>query len=584
MNRHVLEMGASLERAAALRAGAAAQEATAARNQEEAASHEAGALELHEEATGLLAESRSDAAAGGADQAAADELGAAIEVERGEAAAHASLAATEEAASDAEGAEAMADASEAAQIEARARGEEIGVAFCELVPVLDVACDVVGGVTSVGLEAGAAAEAVRAASEAAAAAASKADEEREAAWAVELEGKVVEDGAFEGKMEQEAMEMESRSREEQLLAQEKEAAAQGLATKAEEEEALAVEEEIVAKNAEAESVAQTNKALTSGVVAAWNGIMASLFGIVSFSFFLLRSCTSFLIPATRQAFESMAKNKNPGSGAGQPTLGRAIGRDASYVFHHFAIFIVVASTFQYLLAGLAENSVRARGGIILCFALTGGFVQALCLHVVPNGVTGLESSWKLILHLVRRMLVLPLLFTTEILIVWVVFGGKVFAQHDLTRMLLLVFWISLAVSMTMHVSLLEIPRLRRGKTERSRFVADAESSRATKEERGPSETDSLLFSTETQTRSLPPQETRWFYLLWDEIQSLQLPFELLILSCLFVIIFHSVSSTRLLWPASKAILISTRPVWLLPVAIGIAVALLCLCIISMWCG
>jgi chemotaxis protein histidine kinase CheA len=589
MNRNLAEMVVALNGAGAFRTEAAALEVDANFNHEMAASDGADAFRLEGEAKALRSKARTDSSSAEADQYIVDGLEAAEATETEMAEVHHGLAGVEEAASEADAAEATADASEATRFETKAHGEEVAIALCEFLPILDVACDVLGGISAVGLDAAAAVEAVRAATEVAASAASRTERNTEIALAGELETMAAEDDAAADAAERDALALESQSREEQLAAEERETAAQGLATKAEQEEALAVEEETAAADAEAESAAQTGKALASGVAASWNGIMASLFGIVSFLFFLFRSCTNFLVPALRQEISGLAKMNQPGDDGGPPVLHRtSIGRDASYVLHHIGIFLVISATFQVLLDGLGDNSLRARGGVILCFALTGGLLQTLSLHMLPNAIMRLDHSWTIVLHFVRRMLVLPVLFSLEILFVCVVLGGKVFAQHHVSRIMVAMLWMCLALSVTMHIALLEIPRLQQPRMEpySSRvFDKSSQFSKATNQEQEPSEMDSLLSPEGPPKRTLfSLQPKPWFSQLWEDIQSLQLPLEVLILACLSAVIFHSTCSTRLLWPASKALMISSRLEWLLPVAMGILVALLGLCIISVWWG
>ena len=65
--------------------------------------------------------------------------------------------------------------------------------MCELVPLLDVACDVVGGVATVGLESAAYTLAIEAAAEAEAAVAAQTEEESELALVADLQAKAAED-------------------------------------------------------------------------------------------------------------------------------------------------------------------------------------------------------------------------------------------------------------------------------------------------------------------------------------------------------------------------------------------------------
>lgn len=109
------------------------------------------------------------------------ELEAEIVAEEEPVAAHASAAAMDETAAEEAVVEATNDAIEAARIEANARGEEIGVTMCELVPLLDV----VGGVATASLEGAAASLAAKATAEAAIAA--RTEEETEMTLLADLQ-------------------------------------------------------------------------------------------------------------------------------------------------------------------------------------------------------------------------------------------------------------------------------------------------------------------------------------------------------------------------------------------------------------
>eukprot|EP00539_Tryblionella_compressa_P002762 CAMPEP_0178742886 /NCGR_PEP_ID=MMETSP0744-20121128/5914_1 /TAXON_ID=913974 /ORGANISM="Nitzschia punctata, Strain CCMP561" /LENGTH=542 /DNA_ID=CAMNT_0020395859 /DNA_START=153 /DNA_END=1778 /DNA_ORIENTATION=- len=465
MNRNLLEMSQALDLSSSLQATASEQEAMAAENEESAASQELEAKSLQEEAAALLEESEVNTGISATDTMQAEALAAEISTEEAEATAHLAKAAVEEGAADTESAEALADAAEAARIEAQAHGEEIGIAICEFIPILDIACDIVGGVTAVGLEAGASVEAIKAAGETAEVVASKAEEEREVALAAEIEGKVVEDGAAEAELESEATEKGELAEEERLEAEAKEAAADGLLEEAEAEEVLAEEEEAAAADDEALAAGKAGEAIEKSVIACWNGILATACGLLSFAFFSIRAIFNFIVPGFRQVWIGVAKISGSSSASSTSPSNLlefqdSLARDASYVFHHFAIFMIVGFTFHSLLSGLGNNSLRARGGILLCFASTCAIVQSVALHVLPNGVAKVESACQVVLHFFRRVIVLSLLFTIEILLIWVVFGSEVFPKiPDFANLVLVLLWMFLVLSLAVHISLLELPRL-----------------------------------------------------------------------------------------------------------------------------
>ena len=106
----------------------------------------------------------------------------------------------------------------------------------------------------------------------------------------------------------------------------------------------------------------------------------------------------------------------------------------------------------------------------------------------------------------------------------------------------------------------------------------------------PSESDSLLpvHSRSPRQEGKPltesPPGASWRTRLQEDVKILQLPFEALILSCMLGLVFHCLSSTHNLWPASKALLLSTRPEWLIPFGVAVTVAGVSYIALSVWYG
>jgi MATE family multidrug resistance protein len=580
MTGDLVELTEALERAAVLQTAAAEGSALAAETLEQAEAEKVEANELRHAEAVLLEESEANAALAARDDVEAAELEEEIVALEAEAAAHAGKAAVDQVLAEEEAAEAAADTAEAAQIEAEARGEEIGIAFCELIPILDVACDVIGGVTAVGLESGAALEAAKAASEIAAAGAAEIEEEREAVLAAEAEESAVADQAIEGGVQADASEKSELAEEERLQAQEKEAEANVLLEKSEADEAAAGKEEITAADEEAESASQTAISMEKAVGAAWNAILASACGVTSLAFFFVGVLRNVVFPGARRLGSGTLcmSSSVPVAGSKHP-----MGRNISYVLHHCVIFVVVASTFQPLLVGLSSMSLKARGGVILGFACTSAFLQTMTLHILPSHMAQQEELFQLFGHFCRRMIVIPVLFTMELLIVWVVFGPEIFGQPPrVAHTLLLILWVSLSLSLAMHVVLLELPRLKDA-TYFKVLTKDADC-----DDHGAiaTEMDSLLPDNvrgQAATRD-DGTSNSWTALLYRDLCSLQIPLEILIVACLSGVVLHSVDSLKFVWPTAKPILMHSRPKWLLPVATTVGATLLYLFAFSTFCG
>jgi hypothetical protein len=588
-------MALATEQAATLQASSAENKALAFDNEQIAAADEAEAAELQEEAAVLFEKSEADAALAASEQVEVDELEAEIVVEEEEDAVHVAAAAFDEVTFESEMAEGAADAAEAARMEAQAHVEEIGVGICEIVPFLDIVCDFVGSVTAVGMEVGAATEATKASAEFATAAAAKADEEREIALAAEIQAKAVEDGALAVELEGEEIEEEELAEGERLEGEEKEAASEAKYEQAEVEEEAAAEENALAAEEEGEAGALTGEVIFHGVLSCWDAIMASIFGMLSLTYFTFRMTSTFVVPAVSKSVSTLT-GFTACQGTGEVFLSE-VWRDFGYFLNHCMLFLLVAGIFSNLLPGLEGNSLKARGGIILLFGFTGSCIQTGLVHVLPSCLAGLRGSCQLVLSTIQRVVVLMVLFVIELLIVWVLFGPEVFSEPRLEDFVNWWLWAIFLLPLSLHLHFLEIPRLRNhdvishiDKAAVGENDAIPRCANEFEDAKIPSESDSLLpvHSCSRRKEGKPLRESlpgkSWRPRLQEDIKSLQLPLEALILSCMLGLVLHCLSSTHNLWPASKALLLSTRPEWLIPFGVVITVAGVSYIALSVWYG
>lgn len=576
MNTKLLEISRAAEKAAALQASAAEHQALAVQAQEAAAAEEAQAAELEEEAAALLEKSKADSALAASEQMEADELEAQSVAEEEQSVAHVAVAAADEVTFEEEMAEATADVTQAARSEARAHGEELGVGVCEFVPFLDIACDIVGTITAVGLEGTAAVEATKASGEVAAASAAKLEEERETAMAAEMQAKAGEDAAAAAEVQAEEVAETELAEEERVAGEAKEAQASVLVDKAEIEEETAAEAETEGAAEEEEAGSLAGDVIVKGVLACWDAIMASFFGLLSFGYFTLRTLSNVVMPVVQSTI-SPSTTRSGGRFLG--VIGDdSLGRDLSYTGHHCGLFVLTAGLFGRLFETLTENSIEARGGIILCFAAAGALLQTLLFHSLPLYFTQTESIVGVVLHGIRSVISLCVLFTLEILLVWIVFGARTLAAAMALDSW--VCWMVFALPLAIHMWFLERPYLHGKKhndaTAEARVEEDVDG--VTKE------TDSLLPTRRVEVspvKSTEPSITGWFSQMRHDLSQMLLPFELLMLACMFGLTIHCLSSTMTLWPASKALLLTTRPNWLLPLAVTIFVVLLSVTLIPL---
>jgi chemotaxis protein histidine kinase CheA len=590
------------DESALLQLSAVEADAVASEKNEEASSLKAEAVKFQAEAEELRAQAEADAVHAAETQTQADATEVDAAAEQSEAAAHAEVAATYEAVGDADFADGTADAAEAARIEGQAHGEEIGIAMCELVPLLDLLCDTLGGISAVGMEAGAAAEAAKASGEWMAAMAAKVEEERESALASELEAKATEDELLAAKLEHEVQMESERAEQEQAVAASKDEAAKVFLEESTEDEAIAGQESTTAMEHRAESANMSGQALFCGVLACWNAILAGVCAVVSFGYFFFNMIIAFVIPSVRQSLVGIKKitDQNLSTSSDHWQILR---RDASYCFHHCAIFVVVAFFYHDLLENMRNNTLRARGGILLRFALSAACAQAFTLHFMPNCMSRVDTMWASILDFFRRMIVLPFLFLMEILFILLMATTDAFVVEP-TRLVALMLAGGVAMTLGLHIIFFELPLLwSKSPTQ----VTEATTVEPTDKERrelddGDFNGDESMFAYETHSL-LPKASSRlekptdfesdneivrspsWLALLWKEILMLQPLLEILVLVCMCRIMAESLGSVRYLWPTTKTVLIDLRPYWLVQAGIGIVALFMILCIIPViWGG
>lgn len=560
MNAKLVEMAAMAEKAAALQASSTEHQTLAFEAEEAAFAEETEASELQKEAALLFQASERDVAIAATEQLGVEELEGKIALEEEEAAAHAAAAAVDEATFEGEMSEATADAAEAARNQAKAHGEEMGIAICEFVPGLDVACDVIGGITAVGLEGVTASQAAKASAELAAAMATKAEEENEILLAADFQSKAAEDAAAAADLQTKEAEETEIAEEERISGQEKEAEAEALLEKAGTEEDTAGEEYAQAAQQEEEATALLSDATVKGVLCCWDAIMSSAFAFLSMGYFLFRISSKIILPTLASSLRS---------GTLLPIevyQSTHFGRDAAYIAHHCVLFLLVTSLYVNVFIDFEQNTMRARGGLILCFAFTGACIQTVMLHSIPSQLSRTKNFVEIALESVRFLISLSLLYIIEGLIGWVLCGPTLFDCEWLHSLNQWYWWLLFMVPYGFYLRYLDVPLVRSSCGKANEDDAD-EITIAT-------ETAALLptrNSVETGSSAPAPISKTWLSMLWKDIMRMQAPFEILVLSCMLVLLSHCLSSITPLWPVSKELLLSTRPDWLIPLTDLVAV-------------
>ena len=571
MQEKLVELAAAAEKAAMLQVSAQEQQTLAFQIEETVTAERAEAAELEEEASILLEKSEADEVLATGEQVQAEGMAAEAATEEEQSLAHAAKAALDETTADTELAEATADAAQAARAELQAHGEEVGIGICEFVPGLDVLCSVVGGMTAVGTEGFAAGEGVKASGELAAATLAKAHEEREIALAAEFQVKATEDSTASAELESQKVAEEEVAEGERIAGEEKQAKAEALLEQAEVEADSGVEEEAMAGEEMDEAASLLAYSISRGVSACWDGIMATLFGIVAFLFFGLKTIAKILPPILKVLSDPPTSTS---------TAGGVFVRNTSYNFHHSLIFLLNSGIFSNLFEIFGNLSLRARGGLVLGFAATGAGVQTLALHLVP-GYLSISHSWKsLFSEVVRSLVCLSFLFALELLILWAAFGERLFTSPLLQSLKDWVWWVMFLVPLGCHLVFLEIPHVSRregllvgGNQDLSECIVNEPAK----------ESDSLL-----PTKAVFNGTNRvvhingWWSQVRADLAKMQLPFEILMATCMTGLLIHCIGATTSLWPTSKALLLTNRPGWLSELATVVAIVAICVILVVAW--
>jgi hypothetical protein len=490
MNTKLIQMAVSSGQALVLQEAGTQAELQGIEQHEAAVMDEAKAVELQKEATVLLEQSKADAALAATDQVEVEELSVKLAELEEQSAAHAAAAAVEEETFESEVAEATVNAEQATRLEVQAEGDEVGIAVCEFFPLLDIVCDLVGGIVAVGLQVDAAAVATTSTAEFATAAAAKVDEQTELDLAAGLQGDATETSGAAAELQVQQDELEQAAEAERVKAEEEEVASKGLDEKATIEEESAIANEVQAGDEQLQATALFQQSVEHGVHACWDAIMANALGLIAFGYFCSRVVSTVVVMMLPNVIHlagvvQLAFYPTPSSSSAcNPTKQNdrqlhhhgSWGRDLSYMIHHGSIFLLTLSSWNIILSRLGGSDLRTRGACILLFAGTGGAVQVVVLHALPRGLIyvlrgsvvttttaacgGARLLW-FIAELAVRTVSMTLLFGLEILLLWVNFGPQSVSplwlhQYDLNTRTWM-GWAVLTVTLGLHFWYLEVP-------------------------------------------------------------------------------------------------------------------------------
>jgi hypothetical protein len=539
---------------------------------------EGEALELEGEE--LQTKGETDQALSATDQSMAEELGVKAAEEEATAASEFGVAAGEQVLVEQDAAEATAEAAMAAQDGFKADADEIVVGACQVVPLLDFVCDIIGGVAAVGLGTAAAEQAAAAAADYTAAVATQIEEESQVTEATEVQAQAGINGEAATESEATASELETKSQEELAQGKEEEAAGDEKLEHSAAEQEASEEEQAEAAGEEEASAASWKKSLAYGASACWDAMMGGLVSIIALGFFGVRLFISFAVPVLK----SFCVHAAPKIIKGEP-LTFFPARSFSHVFHHVLIFGLVAGLFGNVFLVINQVAIRSRGGILLEFGAAAAFLQSSLLHSIPSAMLvapRAQSLWRARLltgvsMFLRRLLFLWPLFVLEILLLQVNFGSFVFSASVIAFLQQWTLWGLFAVTIPVHYIFIEWPewKCNAAETIAEQGGGDSEVTGLLRDENTTSDLESRYGSAtsskedvETSVdadvdidvrRSTASEEPPFWELMWKDLQRLKFPFELLVATSMFALLQQSIPNLKSLWPASKAIVLAAHP-------------------------
>ena len=265
---------------------------------------------------------------------------------------------------------------------------------CEVIPFFDLVCDFVGSIASIGLESHAAKLAAQGSLDAAGAIAAKSEEDELLAQVNALREKSIEDESAAADYSGNAKEKEAIASRDKAEAEKEETEALELAQKGNEEETMAGKEQLSAEEEEVEATNETSNAMKHCLLAFRDAILAGVFSFLSMTFFLIRFLISIVFPAGAAVMGFVPNSNTLESGRKAASAKEWIGnlwrilpkREISYFSLHCSIFVVTMIAFSSQLAVLDQVNVRSQGGSIICFSVTAALIQSALLHVLPMAV------------------------------------------------------------------------------------------------------------------------------------------------------------------------------------------------------
>lgn len=440
----------------------------------------AEAQELQDSAALLQTEAQQDASIAAQENAQADSYSDTVNTELTQQNALEAKIASEEVLYEEEMEKASAEGSAASSNTINSESDGVATSLCELIPLVDILCDFVGGVAAMGFTSNTAKFTAQSALDYTSAAATKSQEDADVAELDTLNAQMAENKDVEAGLETKAQQEQLKAQQEEAQAQEQMQEEAQKQTISEEEEMQSEEEMATATEEGAQAEKEIDLSIEEGMQALKDALFAGIFSTLVLLFFAIRIFTVVVIPVIAAVFgfipfamtmmesshvsnytspmaasASTQKIGNLHVNARNTRTGNSIiyniwmalpRRETSYFVLHCGIYISTMNIwFCQKFQNLDNLDVRSRGGILLIFAVVASTIQGLVLHSIPyfvmkakeiirddtrcSIVSGFSMIGGTISKLLKAIIHLTPLFICEATTLWLIFGKCIFSFH-----------------------------------------------------------------------------------------------------------------------------------------------------------
>lgn len=320
-----------------------------------------------------------------------------------------------------------------------ASADEIGVGLCELIPFVNMFCNVVGGAVAIGEETAAAVRTSQSVIDYTIAHETEVKEEKDLVTAGILRGKSEEYTAKAEETFAEAESEKAKAVEEKALATEKHTKATAEMEQSQQEQVLSEEKEAQSTEEKAKSAQLIKDALAEALHALIYSIWSLFLSFIALVFFSIRMLGTIIFPALSTVTQSVATGLTTSHNERMNFMNvmifhtsyRPLRRKIHYILLHLKVYVLTMFlTFDQF--SMSDTKVPPKGEVILFFVLIAATTESTLLHFLPhmwktrssidNGNYLCHVGKNIVFVLARAFIFLFVLFTLETIIISLLCG------------------------------------------------------------------------------------------------------------------------------------------------------------------